>query len=89
MTQSYVRIERPQQYQYVFFKHMDFYAQRNGLATKDRKLDSKDVRRILDDVSEEIRQLYKVSDSDHIVYKGMMEIILFGKNKGRKGADRK
>lgn len=87
--QNTLRIEKPQQYQYVFFQHMDFYAQRNGLTAKGRKLTTSDVRQILDDVCQEIREIYKLSEGDHIVYKGMMEIILFGKNKGRKGADRR
>ena len=80
-----VRPQSPQQYQYLYFKHMDFYAKRTGLDSPDHKLSPSEIRNMFNDVCEEIRQLYQLNGTEHVVYKEMMAVILFGKNKGRKG----
>jgi hypothetical protein len=83
-----IPIVKPQtttQYQYLYFKHMDFYAKRNGLDKPDRKLTPGEIREMFNDVCEEVRQLYQLTATEHAVYKEMMTIIVFGKNKGRKG----
>ena len=83
-----MKITTPQQYQYVYFQHQDFYAKQYGLDKPERILTKSEIVHMVDGVCEEVRQLYKLTESEHLAYREMMRIIFFGKNKGHKGKRR-
>ncbi len=72
----------PQQYQILFVSQMDYLANKHGFRGK--VLSSGEIRELINETCELVRQTFHIPDSEHLAYKEMMQTIVYGKNKGRK-----
>ena len=83
---QYTMIHNAEEYQKAFLEALDTYAANHGLRTQFRgkELSTGEIREMVDAACEDVRRIYKLSDSDHAAYKEMVLKATYGPNAGRK-----
>ncbi len=79
------RIHSAQEYQAAFMEALDTFAKNHRLQNPyvERTLSDPEVKNMLEAAAEDVRKLYGLTDAEHLMYKDMVMLSYYGKNRGR------